>query len=106
MNYHILLRIFAGVLVAALPAGCGNDNTSEPAAQNSSGVIGSMRVKQLTRELALTDEQQPKVKLLVEQEAAQIAKVDEAANLSITQRAIRVGELQKETYEKMKPILT
>jgi Spy/CpxP family protein refolding chaperone len=106
MNYHILLRIFAGVLLTGLAAGCGNENPSATAGQNGPGVIGTMRVKQLTRDLALTDEQQQKVKLLIEQETAQIANVDETANLSITQRAIRVGELQKESYERMKPLLT
>ncbi len=106
MNYAILLRVFVSALLAGLGTGCGKDNTSEPPPRNSHEVMSQMRVRQLSRDLALTDEQQAKVKVLFEEEAAQIAKVDATANLSITERAIRIGELKKESYAKMQPLLT
>jgi len=64
-----------------------------------------MRLKYLIKELDLAGDQQSEVKALLDDEAKQIAKIRNT-DLSVTQQSVKVGELKKQTYGKIKPLLT
>lgn len=94
--------------------GCGPDKQTQsqaepaeqPAQRNAQDVLTGMRLKQLTKSLQLTEDQQAKFKVLFDEEGVQIAKIHDDPNLSLTEQTTRIGELKKETYGKIKPLLT
>ena len=65
-----------------------------------------MRLRSLTKELELTDEQKDKVQVLFDEESKEVTRLYADTNLSVTERLDKIGELKKETYAKIKPLLT
>ena len=110
MHYHKLLRTLWGALLIAIASGCGpGENpagSAEHAARNASDVLNSVRLKQFAKALELTDEQQQKLKVIYDAEAAQIAQIDQDTSLSLNDRTTRVTDVKKGTHEKIKPLLT
>jgi hypothetical protein len=84
------------VLVAA-----DNNGTAPKDAQS---VINGMRLKKITKDLDLTDEQQKKVQALFAEEAQTISKLN--GDLSVTERSSKVTEIRQATFAKIKPLLT
>ena len=81
------------------------DSNKSKTPQNASGVMTEMRVRQLNKNLQLTDEQQKKVRALIALEVDKIAKVDESG-LELTARTEKVTAIKKETQAAIRPILT
>jgi Spy/CpxP family protein refolding chaperone len=93
MKLHHTFLLCAAVLTAVLTAGPSHaaENKSAP---NAQAMLNNMRLKQLTKALELTTEQQAKVKALYESESEQIAKID-AAELPIAERTDKVTAVKK-----------
>jgi len=64
-----------------------------------------LRLKQMTKELDLTTEQQGKVKALLDEEGKEAEKINDDPNLSLLPKTAKVRELRKETYAKIKSLL-
>jgi Spy/CpxP family protein refolding chaperone len=105
MIFRNLVPMFFCVFLLCFLSACGGESKSDPNPRNAQDVMGGMRLKQMTKELDLTAEQQAKVKELLAEEGKLTAKVQEDANLSAWQKTSKVGELHQETYAKMKPLL-
>jgi hypothetical protein len=84
--------------ITALPA-------AESAKASAANVLNQVRLRQLTRALELTEEQQKKVQALLVIEADKIAKID-ATTPTLNERTVKVNALKKETQESIRPILT
>ena len=106
MNFKNLPRVFACALLLSFLTGCNRDEQPKPAQRTASEVMSGLRLKQLTKVMTLTEDQQSQVKVLLDAEAKEIAKIHDDANTSPTQQAISISALQKETYDKIKPLLT
>ncbi len=118
MNSKTFLRVlFIGVL-SCIAAGCGNsgktdsvekiDTSSQtaPPPRDATDVLNDVRLRQLTKELELTSDQQAQLKSMFQEESKEIAKIRAQADSSITDQAVKVAEAKKATYEKLKPLLT
>jgi Spy/CpxP family protein refolding chaperone len=107
MNFTTTLRVLAAnALLLSLFAGCSPDKEAAPPQRTSRDVIDGMRLKQLTKGLQLTKEQQDQVKPLLAAESKKIAAANEDATLSMTQRLDQYKEFRDETYSKIKVLLT
>lgn len=111
MQFQTMIPAIACAALIGFSAGCSKDAQaespqSEPAQRTAEDVLSGMRVKSLTKSLELTDEQKGKVQALFDEEGKEIAKINADTNLSMTQRLNKIGELKKETYGKIKPLLT
>ena len=106
MNFKNLLRVLACALLLSFVTGCNRDEQSKPAQRSASEVLEGLRLKQLTKMLELTEDQKGQVKALLDAEGKEIAKLQDEANSPTTEQASRISELQKETYGKIKPLLT
>lgn len=115
MNFKNLYRVLACVIVVSFVLGCGKSESESQAAaapsapstqRTAEDLLGGMRMKSLTKQLELTEEQQAKVKALLDSETKAIAQLNNQADISVLDRAAKVSELQKETYDKIKPLLT
>ena len=69
-------------------------------------MLSQMRVKRLTTQVALTEEQQKKVLALYDDEAKKIAVVQTNEDLDINQKYEKRVVIQKETDGKLTPLLT
>lgn len=76
------------------------------APKNAQAILNEMRVKQLTKSLELTDDQQKKIKALYDEEAKQIKAANDDENLTLMQRREKGQAASKATREKIKPLLT
>ena len=65
-----------------------------------------MRLKQLTKGLQLTPEQQEKVKPILAEESKKIEGVNADTTLSMEQRFTQYDKFRDETYAKIKELLT
>jgi Spy/CpxP family protein refolding chaperone len=74
--------------------------------RDAQSVINELRLKQLTKNLGLTDEQQKKIKVLYAEEAKLAVKVNDDEKLSLSDKATQKQALIKATNEKIKPLLT
>ena len=113
MNFQNFSRVLAIALLVCFAAACGNDKSSQAASapsqsepRNADTVINGMRLRSLTKELELTDEQKDKVQVLFDEESKEVTRLYADTNLSVTERLDKIGELKKETYAKIKPLLT
>ena len=80
--------------------------SSFAAERDAQSVINELRLKQLTKNLSLTQEQQKQVKVLYDAEAKLMAKINDDENLTLGDRTAKKQALIKETNEKIKPVLT
>jgi hypothetical protein len=94
----IMLCAFLGLLPTLRAA----DNNGKDAA----AVMNSMRLKRLTKDLDLTEDQQKKVMALLNEESKVTAQYRENGNLSVPERSAKIKEAQQVTYGKVKPLLT
>lgn len=105
VNSKILIHSFVCAVLVWFAAGCNDTSQSAPVQKNAADVLSGMRLKQLTKDLELTADQQGRLKILLDEEGKEIAKIRAQTELSITDQAIKVGELKKETYAKLAPLL-
>ncbi len=63
------------------------------------------RLKQLARRLALSEDQQAKIKPILEDEGSQLKALNDA-KFTVDERRTKMQELRTATFEKIKPILT
>jgi hypothetical protein len=102
---HVWQAFALHALVFCLFAGCSQKEESAQPARTGRDVIDTMRLKQLTKALQLTQEQQDKVKPLLAAESKQIEAVKADAALSIDDRSKRYQELRDDTYAKIRALL-
>jgi len=101
---RICLTLLAFVLSALAPVRAAEDaNGKTP--KNAANVLNEVRLRQLTKNLTLTEEQQNKVRALFVLEAEKIAKID-ASGVSLGERTTKINALKKETQETIRPLLT
>ncbi|HWN97268.1 MAG TPA: hypothetical protein VNT99_19710 [Methylomirabilota bacterium] len=105
MNFRHLHRALACAVLISFASGCGNASNPESTQRSAEDIVSGMRLKYLIKELDLAGDQQSEVKALLDDEAKQIAKIRNT-DLSVTQQSVKVGELKKQTYGKIKPLLT
>ena len=106
-----LLAFVAGMMVSA-PASHAMQNA--PAAQEHGAMGGSMmgpmtpenRLKMLTEKLNLTEDQQAKVKPILEDQSKQMKAIHDDASLAPADRQAKMKEIHESSIEKMNAILT
>jgi hypothetical protein len=79
------------------------DNASP---KNAQAILNEMRMRQLTKSLELTEDQQKKMKALYDEEAKQIKAANDDENLTLMERRQKTQAITKATREKIKPLLT
>lgn len=106
-----LLAFVAGMMVSA-PA--SHAMQTAPAAQEHGAMGGSMmgpmtpenRLKMLTEKLNLTEDQQAKVKPILEDQSKQMKAIHDDASLAPADRQAKMKEIHESSIEKMNAILT
>ena len=106
-----LLAFVAGMMVGA-PA--SHAVQTAPAAQEHGAMGGSMmgpmtpenRLKMLTEKLNLTEDQQAKVKPILEDQSKQMKAIHDDASLAPADRQAKMKEIHESSIEKMNAILT
>jgi hypothetical protein len=73
--------------------------------KDATTVLTEIRLRQLNKNLELTEEQQKKVRALFALEAEKIAKID-GSGVSLGERTDKINALKKETQESIRPLLT
>jgi hypothetical protein len=106
MQFQNIIQAIACAALICFSAGCSKEAQAEAPQRTAGNVMNGMRLKSLTKELELTDEQKVKVQALLDEEAKESEKIYSDASFSATQKSIKVGELKRETYGKIKPLLT
>ena len=106
MKFQDIVGAVACAVVVCLTASCSKEAQADPPQRSADDLLNGMRMKSVTKDLGLTQEQQGQVQALFDEEGKEIAKVNADTNLSTTQRLNRIAELKKETYAKIKPLLT
>ena len=69
-------------------------------------VLIQLQVRQWTKDLELTEQQQKQIQVLLEDQASQVAKVKEDASLSTAERSAKYAEIRNATHAKIKPLLS
>lgn len=93
------------MLIGALPVLRAADKPGV-AQKDASSVLNTLRLKKLTKDLELTEDQQKKIMALFEEEAKVTAQYREDNKMSFLERNAKIKEAQEVTYTKMKPLLT
>jgi Spy/CpxP family protein refolding chaperone len=106
MQFQNVIGAIACALLVGLTTSCSKEAQAEPSQRKADELVSGMRVKSLTKDLGLTDEQKGQVQSLFDEEGKEIAKLNADPNLSTTERLDKIAALKKETYVKIKPVLT
>jgi Spy/CpxP family protein refolding chaperone len=106
MQFQRIVAMIACAVAICFVSACSKEAQAEPPQRSADDLLSGMRLKSVTKDLELTEEQQGKVQTLFDEEAKEIAKVNADTTLSTTQRLNRIAELKKETYSNIKPLLT
>jgi Spy/CpxP family protein refolding chaperone len=112
----LMAALAAGALIACSPSMLAQDSTNTPPAGAPAGGPpgGGMRrggpsLEQLTKTLALTDDQKPKVKAALDemtQKMSELRKDPDFAGLSREDRMAKIKPIRDALTAKMKDILT
>jgi periplasmic protein CpxP/Spy len=104
------IRLFSAVTLAAALVWIGTAVAAEPtgktAPRDPQAVLNQMRLKKMTQELSLTEEQQVKVRALLEAEAAKMSAVQNNSALSYSDRVAEQNAIKKESGAKLQALLT
>jgi periplasmic protein CpxP/Spy len=108
----LMAALAAGALLVCSPSVFAQDSTNTPPAGAPAG--GGMRgrgpsLEQLTKSLALTDDQKPKVKAALDestQKMTELRKDPDFADLSREDKMAKMKPIRDELTAKMKDILT
>ncbi len=109
MNFQkVISTVACAVLVALASCSAKNDTKSDTQTpqRNAQDVVMGLRFKQFASNVKLTGEQQPQVKAIFEEENKAITAVQSDEKLSMLEKSQRVTALHKETYEKIRPLLS
>lgn len=106
MQLQNIIAAVACALLVCVTAGCSKEAKAEPPQRSADDLISGMRTKSMVKDLGLTDEQKGQVQALFDEEAKEVAKLNADSNLSTTQRLDKISALKKETYARIKPLLT
>ena len=106
MQFQNIICALACAALLSFTASCSKEAQADPPQQTADSLLNEMRMKSLTKDLGLTDEQKGQVQALFDQEAKEIAKLNADPNVSTPQRLTKTAELKKETYAKIRPMLT
>ena len=87
-------------LLPTLTAADANGGQTDPVA-----IMNGLRLKKLTKDLELTDDQQKKVMALFEEEAKATAKYRQDGDM-LPERKVKIKEAQEVTATKIKALLT
>lgn len=98
------LNLLVVLFSLSLTASAQNSDTAKP--KDAQSALVSIRLKKLTKDLDLTEEQQKKVFELLQAESKGLEKVRTDDRISFTERSAKIKEAQLATYAKMKPLLT
>lgn len=106
-----LLVLVAGMMALAPPSLAVQ---SAPAAQEHGAMGGSMmgpmtpenRLKMLTEKLNLTEDQQTKVKPILEDQSKQMKAIHDDTSLAPAEKQAKMKDLHESSIEKMNAILT
>jgi septal ring factor EnvC (AmiA/AmiB activator) len=104
LHSFVVAALLSGALVCLPTSRAAEARAAAP--KDAQSMIVEMRLKNWNKNLQLTEDQQAKIKALLTDESKQIAKLDEDNSLPIGERANKIDELHKMTYEKIKPLLT
>jgi Spy/CpxP family protein refolding chaperone len=107
-----LLALAAGLMVVGLTSHALQ--TAAPAAQEHGATSGSTmgpmtpeaRLKMLTEKLNLTEDQQAKLKPVLEDQAKQMKAIHDDASLAPADRQAKMKDVHESSIEKMNAILT
>jgi periplasmic protein CpxP/Spy len=99
----------------ALTVGCGGtalyaqqDNMSQPEAAKGPGMKMSpeQRLQHMTKALNLTDDQQQKIKRILESQSQQMQTLRQDTTMSQQDKWTKMREIHQATNDQIKPILT
>ena len=97
-----------GSVLAVLPASRAADNDTKPAdkPQAPGRAARIDRLKQVSEELKLTDEQKEKVKPVLQEQAKKVRELRDNKDLSRQDRVAKLKEIREGVDTKVKAILT
>ena len=95
------VALLCGILACLPPLRAAEAKAAAP--KDSQSLLIDMRIKRWNKELEFTDDQQAKVKALLNEESKEVTRLDTNTSLTVKERADKVDEIHKATYVKIKP---
>ena len=107
-NKLSLLAVLLGSLLGVLPASRAADNDAKPADKTDAKAppTRAERLKAVSEQLKLTDEQKEKIKPILQEERKKVRELRENKDLSRQDRVAKLKEIREDVGTKLKPILT
>ena len=112
MKRNVKLAIAAGAAVLAVLGGTAlyaqQDNMSQPEAAKGPGMKMSpdQRLQHMTKALNLTEDQQQKIKPILESQSQQMQTLRQDTTISQQDKWTKMREIHQATNDQIKPILT
>jgi Spy/CpxP family protein refolding chaperone len=102
----MIAALVAGSVFAADVAVRAQDATNKPAAGAPPGARGRMNFDSIATQLALTDDQKPKVKPVIEEMQQKMADLRKDTSVAQEDRRAKMKEIRDAATAKLKDILT
>ena len=102
----MIAALVAGSMFAADIAVRAQDATNKPAAGAPPGGRGRMNFDSITTQLALTDEQKPKAKVVIDEMMQKMSDLRKDTSMTQEDRRAKMKEIRDAATTKLKDILT
>jgi len=107
VRWIALLAAASGLLLFGTTSPSQDKTEAKPGPRpDAKTLIAQMTLKQMSRELALTEEQKTKIKPILTEECDKMAVIQDDQNLSPAERSTKCKQCQAACRVKLKPILT
>src|SRR6266851_1040428 len=107
VRWMALLATAGGLLLFGTTAPTEEKTEAKPAPRpDAKTLVAQMTLKQMSKELALTEEQKTKIKPILIEECDKMAVIQDDERLSPREKSTKCQECQATCRVKLKPILT
>jgi len=107
VRWIALLAAAGGLLLLGTTSPSQEKTEAKPGPRpDAKTLVAQMTLKQMSRELALTEEQKTKIKPILTEECDKMAVIQDDQSLSPVEKSTKCKECQAACRVKLKPILT
>ncbi len=107
VRWMALLAAASGLLLFGTRSPSQEKTEAKPGPRpDAKTLVAQMTLKQMSRELALTEEQKTKIKPILTEECDKMAVIQDDQSLSPVEKSTKCKECQSACRVKLKPILT
>lgn len=107
VHWLALLAAASGLLLFGTTSPSQEKTEAKPGPRpDAKTLVAQMTLKQMSRDLALTEEQKTKIKPILTEECDKMAVIQDDQSLSPVEKSTKCKECQADCRVKLKPILT